>query len=368
VKISYGPETFFQKYGGVSKYFLRIADGLARKGHDVEIFAPLFVTEGLRYLSHARLEGKQLEPESKWSRSLLRTASILRGRSKIAGYRPDIFHPTYYSLLDAVPSRATTVVTVYDFVHEKIGGRSFAETNLTRFRKKATIHRADLILAISENTRTDLLNLYPRIDPATVVVTHLGVEADLSAPPNESLVHDKRTLLWVGPRGRYKNFRVVIAALKMLPRTILEDIDLVVFGGETLSDSEIAKLVDSGLQRKNVSQVFGDDSKLREHYRKARMFLYTSKYEGFGLPILEAMAAGCPVICSSVSSMPEVAGDAALLVDPDSPEHVAAAIEQLLGDDETYRRLQRLGLIRAALFSWDACIDKTESAYLSVLD
>ena len=368
MRISYGPEGFFQKHGGISKYFTRIADGVAGKGHSVGVIAPLFLTEGLKDLSHAQLEGALLTADSKWLRSVLRTGSILKGRATIARRKPDIFHPTYYSLLDVLPSPAKTVLTVYDFVHEKIGGRSVAEKNLTILRKRAAIHRADLILAISENTRNDLLELFPRIDPATVIVTPLGVETNPYRPPAEPVHKDNRTILWVGPRGRYKNFQVVIAALKFLSKALLEDTNLVVFGGEPLTGADVQELVDSGLQRRSISQEFGDDAKLADHYRNARMLLYTSKYEGFGLPILEAMANGCPVICSAVSSMPEVAGNAGLLVNPESPEQVAAAIKELMENDDTWLRLQREGLERADIFSWEACIEKTERAYLSVLD
>lgn len=368
MRISYGPEAFFQKYGGVTKYFLKLADGLAKKGHDVEIVAPLFVTKGLKTVSSARIKGLYVNAESKLSLWGIRTASILTGRAAITSQRPDIFHPTYYSLLDALPSRLKTVVTVYDFVHEKFGGRSYAETKLTRLRKFATINRADLILTISENTRNDLLEFFPRINAASVVVTPLGVESNPARPASGLPFKEDKILLWVGPRRRYKNFRVVVSAFRLLPKRILEGCKLVVFGGEPLTMVEIKELVASGLPVKNISQDFGDDAKLTELYCKARALLYTSKYEGFGLPILEAMAAGCPVICSSVSSMPEVAGDAALLVDPEDPEHVAAAIKELLEVDATHSRLQRRGLHRAALFSWDACVKQTERAYLRVLD
>ncbi len=368
MRIAYGPEAFFQKYGGVSKYFLKLAEGLARRGHDVEIFSPLFATEGLRILSDARNDGRFFSPNSRWSLATLRTASILAGRAQMGRFRPDIFHPTYYSLMDSFPSPGNKIVTVYDFVHEKMGGRSTVETELTKLRKRATINRADLVLTISESTRNDLLELYPRIDPEKVVVTWLGVD---QKPPHISVgspSEGEQIILWVGARAGYKNFQVVSEAFKLLPKSSLREVELVVFGGGPLQAEEVQRLVDCGLKPAQISQVFGDDDLLAQYYGKARMLLYTSKYEGFGLPILEAMAAGCPVICSGTSSMPEVAGNAALIVDPNSHEDVAAAIRELLEKNETFLRCRKRGFRRAAEFSWDDCVIKTEKAYLRVLD
>ena len=368
MKISYGPEAFFQKYGGVSKYFLRIADGLAKKGHEVEIFSPFFVTQGLEQISHARFEGEPVTFDSKLSRSALRTLSTIKGRSKIRIRRPDIFHPTYYSLMDLVPTAAKTIVTVYDFVHERVGGRNFIDIELTKLRKRTTINRADLILAISESTRADLLEFFPGIDPGKVVVTHLGVDSEFFFHRTSEPTEGRRSILWVGQRGGYKNFAVVISALSLLPKSILHDVDLVLFGGEPLGDETFGALVKIGLKPTQISHVFGDDSELIKRYRTSHMMLYTSLYEGFGLPILESMASGCPVICGAVSSMPEVAGDSALIVDVTKPEEVAIAIQALFDDSELHQQYQKLGYHRASLFPWDACVEKTESAYLRCLE
>jgi len=281
--------------------------------------------------------------------------------------RPDIFHPTYYSMWDALPSKLNLVVTVFDFIHEIVGGKNASADFVTRSQKASSIKRADLLLTISENTREDLLNFFPEIQPDRVIVTHLGVDYPESlSHPTES-EDDRPYFLWVGPRGGYKNFALLQRAVETLTSHELTCFSLVIFGGLPLQAHEIESLNRVGVSSDQVQQIFGDDHDLMGLYQNARALIYISKYEGFGLPVLEAMANGCPVIASNVASIPEVTGDAAILIDPDSIEELADAIRQLTTDLRQVQSLKRAGRKRSALFSWESCVEKTEAAYETLI-
>lgn len=118
-----------------------------------------------------------------------------------------------------------------------------------------------------------------------------------------------------------------------------------------------------GLKEKVIFAGYVDDDTLAALYSGARGFIYPSLYEGFGLPVLEAMASGCPVICSNAASLPEVAGDAALLVDPHAPADLAAAMERVAQDDAVRRQLIAEGLSRAKEFSWARTAKKTLTVF-----
>ena len=123
-----------------------------------------------------------------------------------------------------------------------------------------------------------------------------------------------------------------------------------------------------GLEERVQFLGFVDDQDLPALYTLADLFLYPSKYEGFGLPVVEAMACGCPVLTANRASLPEVVGDAAVMVDPDDTEALAAAMQSLLGDSERRRALREAGRIRAAELSWDRAALATAEVYRMVLE
>jgi alpha-1,3-rhamnosyl/mannosyltransferase len=147
------------------------------------------------------------------------------------------------------------------------------------------------------------------------------------------------------------------------------DISLVLVGWEGWGDKSWMETIrHAGLQKRIVFTGYVDDEILACLYSGATAFVYPSLYEGFGLPILEAMACGCPVICSNTASMPEVAGDAAALIDPCNPEELAFAIEALTGDREMRLEQIQKGLCRAAEFSWRRTADMTVNIYKKVVE
>jgi glycosyltransferase involved in cell wall biosynthesis len=170
----------------------------------------------------------------------------------------------------------------------------------------------------------------------------------------------------VGGRAGYKNFEGLLKAYGARP-DLQKNYDLIVFGGGTLTtqESELIKLL--GIPVEKIRHVTGDDAVLGELYQHAAVFVYPSFYEGFGIPPLEAMSFDCPVVCSNASSIPEVVGDAAVMIDPASPDMIGWAIEAVLSDPVMRQSLIERGRERLKWFSWQACARQTVDVYRQVL-
>lgn len=264
-----------------------------------------------------------------------------------------IFHSSYFRF----PSRkdrkhVKTITTVHDFTHDYFfgGARVYLHNRL----KNKAIEYSDAIICVSEHTKKDLLKFHPSIDPTKVHVIYNGVSDDFSvlSETNNSLTD--RYLLFVGSRAKYKNFDY---ALKLVKES--RDLSLYIVGSPfTKKEAEILNKFLTPDRYKLFVNV--SNSVLNELYNSAFAFIYPSSYEGFGIPLLEAMRAGCIPISLNTSSIPEVMGRAGILLnDLDIDEGLAALkkVEQNKGD------LQKIGLDRASHFSWDRTFNNTLTLY-----
>jgi glycosyltransferase involved in cell wall biosynthesis len=175
-------------------------------------------------------------------------------------------------------------------------------------------------------------------------------------------------VLYAGNIRPHKNLERLIEAFDMLKKQGFEDVKLLIIGDEISKYATLRRAVHRHKLHKHV-RFFGfvSDQTLAVLYRLAAVFVFPSLYEGFGLPPLEAMASGTPVITSNVSSLPEVVGDAALLIDPYQPEAIAAAMERLLTDARLCESLRARGLVRAREFSWERSVRRVREIYDEVL-
>lgn len=243
------------------------------------------------------------------------------------------------------------VVTVHDLIHLHYG------TSLHRLYYNQIIRRllqnAASVLTVSEFSRAELLQ-WSGISPCKVVVTHNAVGTDfcncgVKYNPGFSYI------LYVGNRRIYKNIDRLIMAFGLGCKNT--DIKLVLSGPEDFELLTLAKRV--GISDKLVFLGKIKEADLSAVYRGALAVAYVSLYEGFGLPTLEAMACGTPVLTSNCTSLPEVVGDAALLVDPLNVEAIADGLRRLAGDESLRERLIQSGLQRAQTFSWDKSAEIT---------
>ena len=366
--IVYDYQTFsYQEYGGISRYFHEISSRIAKiDGYDVEIICPFYINEYFENYpsNYSLLKGFKVKRIMRTNRLRdminKQLSHLLLSRSSI-----DIIHETYYSEESIGNRKAKRVLTVHDMIHEKFSSDLDLENRYAKDKANA-IKRADHVICVSENTRKDLIELLG-VDEAKISTIHLA-----SAPRDNILIDRDRLpqikksyLLYVGQRDPYKNFTRLLEAYHRSSK-LNKDFHLVCFGLKKFSSSEIEKIKDFQLQDK-VIQISGNDDILAHLYSQASAFVYPSLYEGFGIPPLEAMSFGCPVVCSNVSSIPEIVGNAGEYFNPYDVESMIEAIEKVVYSKERSSILKRLGENRVKLFSWELCAEQTMKVYQSLL-
>ena len=263
------------------------------------------------------------------------------------------------------------VITVYDLTFELFPQWHIKETLIWGERIYRLVCEADRIIAISENTKKDLIKLY-KILPEKIKVIHLAAD-EIYRPINDSNAlasslqkYDlpNKFILFVGTLEPRKNLNRLIQAYRMLKERGGLEHKLVIVGRKGWLYEEIFKIVKNlGLSREIIFTGYVPEEVLVLLYNISDLFVYPSLYEGFGLPPLEAMSCGTPVITSNISSLPEVVGDAAILVNPYNVEEIAEAIERVLSDEKLQQRLRRKGLERAKFFSWEKTAKETIKVY-----
>lgn len=273
----------------------------------------------------------------------------------------DIIHPTYYEMLasaslDGFAGRL--VITVYDMIHER-----FPEIDpggATARRKAQAVTEADRVLCISENTRRDLLSFHPEVG-AKATVTPLASDLSRDMCFGPELVPDAPYLLYVGGRSPYKNFDAALNLIRDLAGRYPE-LTLAV-AGPALSREEKRNIQSLGIAHRIRIFDRPSDEHLAKLYRCSAALVYPTRYEGFGIPPLEAMSCGTPVVASRSSSIPEVVGDAGILVDPDDPSELRSAVVSLLDDGATRNEFIARGFARAAEFDWNRTAKLTVDVY-----
>lgn len=274
----------------------------------------------------------------------------------------DIFHATYYDtyFLHHLGDKPF-VVTVYDLIHQ-IFPEYFNFRGVDKSQE--LLSAASAIIAISESTKKDLVNIF-NVEESKVWVTHLAN----SLESNDVDTTFKPTLpeqyiLYVGGRSAYKNFYFFAQIFSKISQRY-PDLSLVCTGSGFNSDEDLF-LKKLGIRDRTYSY-FVNDSELSYLYQKATCFVFPSLYEGFGIPVLEAFHSNCPVLISNTSSLPEVAGDAALLFQPKDPVSLFNALERIISDNLLREELIAKGAERLAYFSWDKTAENTLKIYKSLL-
>ncbi|OHE06484.1 MAG: hypothetical protein A3G74_02405, partial [Sulfurimonas sp. RIFCSPLOWO2_12_FULL_34_6] len=310
MKILYDYQIFStQRYGGISRYFYELIKEFD-SAQDIEIDTSLLISDNY-YISDKKfvqylnfLQDKDFYAKKRFMSFFNNINSINRLKSKSF----DLFHPTYYNpyflkYLDEKPF----VLTVYDMIHEKFQ-EMFPSKDNTSHNKRLLVEKATKIIAISKSTKADLIELFAT-DESKIEVVYLGNSMFYKSDIEINISIPKKYILFVGSRGGYKNFNRFIQSITEL---LQEDKELFVtcIGGGKFKTDEAQLFRELNISEQ-VIQYDLDDDMLAYFYKNAMLFVFPSLYEGFGMPILESFACGCPLVCSNTSSLPEIAFDGA---------------------------------------------------------
>lgn len=359
-----------QRFGGISRTFIELMRELSHETSDCSIYwfrglhldrydISDFRKRLKRYVGFQRREATKVF-DQQLNRFLIACFYRLTGMGKV-----DIYHPTYYdfSFLEVVRSKKL-VVTIHDMILEMFLS-SVERFQRTIIDKRKLIERADLIFVNSKSTMSDLIRIL-NVHPSRIRITYWA-----SRLKNASVVSlpifckQKPYFLYVGTRSKYKNFGVLAQAFGA-NEWLRRNFNLVAFGGSyDYIESEL-KLFEELRVRENFFYLAGDDNLLKMLYANSAGLVHTSRYEGFGLAVLEAMECACPVICCNNSCMPEIAGECALFFDPDSPEQLGECMRKMAQDSFFCQSMVQKGKERAKLFGWEKTAKETLEGYKSL--
>ncbi len=290
--------------------------------------------------------------------------------SAIAGMRVDLVH----GLVNVLPlmTRVTGVVTVHDLSFLRLPDLfpPLKRTYLTALTR-ASVRRAAHVIAVSHQTASDVMYFFDK-DPSRITVVHNGVDGRFApgTPEGIAAFRERKGLpdrywFYLGTLEPRKNLDILLDAFATW-QTVADDhkVRLVVAGGKGwYYDTIFAKVAECGIEGSVIFPGFVPDEELPDWYRGAELFIYPSRFEGFGMPVLEAMACGTPVVCSAAPGVAEVAGDAAVQVPADDIAAWVAALDDLARQPEQRAALAAAGPKRAGMFTWQAAAQATLAVY-----
>jgi mannosyltransferase len=337
VKIVYDDIIYsLQKAGGISLYWARLETYLKQ---DIRFVYPRH-EKNIFYQQVKDVEIKKKKP-------------ILFERYKnvtVLEKEPFIFHSSYYRFCKN--KNAVNITTVHDFIYELF--RCDLKSNIHKIQKKVAIENSEAVICDSESTKNDFISFYPKYK-GIIKVIYLGLSEEYFHLDRKC----KNTAVFIGNRTGYKNFEYAVKLIHELPQ-----VNLQIIGGGELTVWE------TNLLKKYIPNKYEycrslSNRELNDKYNEAKFLLYPSLYEGFGIPVIEAQAAGCPVVCCDVSSLPEVAGDAAVYIsgkDIDNDLHIISELD----NHDYYDHIVERGLNNCKRFSWKKCAEQTYEFYQEV--
>ena len=350
----------FQRFGGVTRYFADLMYNLPAGEFTFDI--PMRYCEN-HYLTETygqKYDKISFPGNYRIRRRIYQLANKHISWKAIKFNDYDIFHPTYFNpyFLKSIKRRQKPfVLTIHDMTFERYP-QDVLIYDRTIPHKKRLIAEADHIIAVSENTKRDIVELLGT-DPSRISVVHHGYRDIVRAAPQ---ILD-RYVLYVGERKGYKNFFPWLSAIR--PIFNLDPNLKVVCTGSMFTTSEL-KLFKKWNIADRLVHISANDAQMASLYKYALCFVFPSHYEGFGIPILEAFANGCPVCLSNASCFPEVAGDAALFFNPGDAQSMQDTLKELLVSNTLRDELRRKGLQRSKEFTLEKMVERTCDVYRKV--
>lgn len=359
MKVLFDHQLFaYQRYGGASKYFACLLHALPRDLWDT---TTLFSNN--EYVKHLNLFSCRHFLDKYYFRGQGRIMNEINKPYTVYQLRKqkyDVFHQTHFEpyCLKAI-GKKPMVTTFHDINHSTFNPNA----RIVAMQRKS-LKRADGIVAISHNTKKDLMNVF-EVDESKVHVIYHGIEIKKYVNSPSALDGiDYPYILYVGTRGHHKNFRRFVKAFSIFHRKFPDVKVICTFNPFTREEQLLFKqygIVDS------MIQMSVNEEMLMQLYRKAFFFIFPSLYEGFGMPILEAMANQCPVLLSDASCFPEIASDAGLYFDPLDVEDMADKMIRITDNPKLRTSFISKGIDRVKFFSWEKCAREHLKVYQSLL-
>jgi len=281
-------------------------------------------------------------------------------------------------LVKSIKTSAPKIATCLDIIGLTLNEYDFLDRKFKSYSINA-MKDVDKIITISDFTKNELIN-YTNISPNKIKTIYLGADDEFKKLSSNG-IEDARIeynlpnsyILYVGSEQSRKNFIFIIKAFYRLKKKYnLNDLKLIKAGSPQISDAQRNKIFDLikelNLQKDVIFTNYVSEEYLVKLYNAADIFVYPSLYEGFGLPPLEAMACGCPVITSNTSSLPEVVGDAGIMIDPFDVDSLTESMHKILTDNDLKKELSKKSLERAKFFNWEKTADQTLEVYEEVLN
>ena len=361
VRIAFDEQIFaVQRHGGISRVFAELAREFETDeslGVEIQPIAAPVVNE---YLLRDPETARELVVwrGRHWSFTIAR--SLLRRRHNGPA---DVVHSSFYlPRMHHDYAGAKRIVTVHDMIPELFPNTRRRLDFMTM--KHTYVKQADHVICVSESTRRDLLTIYPDIEtPVSVVYSGVGSEFSPGLDPLPELPTDY--LIHVGARRQYKDSPTLLKAFPAIAAQY-PDLHLVLVGGGPITRAE-ASLIERGRLQDRVTQVSLPENLMPRVYANAKALVFPSRYEGFGLPVLEAMSSGTPTVLCDSSSLPEVGGSAAAYFAVGDVDDLASQVLEVLNDQSLREKMIHEGLLRAQMFSWNETARKTADVYRSVV-
>jgi glycosyltransferase involved in cell wall biosynthesis len=361
-----------QKFGGISRYFTELYLALSKE-KSILTESTVLYSENM-HLKEAGLHQNFMNVilAQRWlpkfiSKKILKNIKSINIKNSIKVLKSgdfDVFVPTYYSpyFLEHLNGKPF-VLTVYDMIHEILPQYFSGVQDIETVKnKKLLMEKATKIIAISESTKRDILKIYPHIDVSKIEIVYLSHSIKLEHSANLEL--PKEYILFVGNRTMYKNFQFFLKSIAVILQENA-NLYLVCAGGNRIYSGE-QKLIKELKLTKQVLQRNFEDHELSTYYANAFCFVFASEYEGFGIPVLESMACGCPVVLANHSSFPEVAGDAGVYFELNNPDDLREKVASLVFNKAQRDRYIEKGYEQVKRFSWqktaDECLKVFEKA------
>lgn len=369
MKIVLDPEIFqLQKYGGISRYYTELFSILKPTN---TVIIPFYKTDNIYYNKSPLVNLRQkiylyyLRILSKLKKRNFENSSFRNDKylkQTLSHQQYDLFIPTYYNpyFIEKIGSKPY-VLTVYDMIHELFPEYFAGDTLKVVENKKYLMERATKIIAVSYNTKKDIIKIYPHIDSCKIEVVYHGCSINISNSIKNEL--PENYILYIGKREGYKNFIFLVESIKDL-LLIESNLFLICAGGGEFSSAEKLLQKNLGLEKKVIQMDFAEEE-LSCFYKQAKCFVFPSLYEGFGIPILESMKCGCPVVLARHSSFPEVAEDAGIYFELHNHKDLSDKICLLLENYNLRREYSLKCVEQVRKFTWEKAANECMSIYKS---